>query len=103
MGLGQEQSEGAALSERAGESNFASQQAGDFPRNSQTQPGAAVFAAGTSVGLLKCLEDNLLLLRRNTDAGVADGKGDDRTSMIEHFVFGGPPFGNLSQAEHDLA
>ena len=37
----------------------------------QAQAGAAVLAAGAAVGLLERLEDDLLLVRRNADAGVA--------------------------------
>ena len=39
--------------------------------------GAAVFARGAGVGLLEGLEDEPLLLRRDADAGVLDGEGDD--------------------------
>ena len=39
--------------------------------------GAAVLAAGAGVRLLECLEDDLLLLRRDADAGIGDLEGDD--------------------------
>jgi len=44
----------------------------------QSQAGAAVFAAGAGVGLLERLEDDLLLLRRDADAGVRDLEGHHR-------------------------
>jgi hypothetical protein len=36
---------------------------------------AAVLAAGAAVGLLEGLEDQVLLVRRNADSGVAHGEG----------------------------
>ncbi len=71
MRLRQEQREGAALADGAGEADFAAQQARDFAADGQAQPGAAIFAAGAAVGLLEGLEDDLLFLRRDADAGVA--------------------------------
>ena len=44
----------------------------------EAEAGAAVLAAGAGVGLLEGLEDDLLLLRRDADAGVGDLEGDDR-------------------------
>src|SRR5205085_10032479 len=55
-----EESERAALPERAGEANFAPKQTGNFAADGQAQAGAAVLAAGAAIGLLEGFEDNLL-------------------------------------------
>ena len=55
----------------AGQPDFAAEQARDFAADRQAQARAAVLAAGATVGLLERFEDDLLLLRRNADAGVA--------------------------------
>ena len=60
--------------------DFAAEQARNFAADRQAQAGAAVFAAGAAVGLLERLEDDLLLLRRDADAGVGDGERDDRSA-----------------------
>ena len=57
--------------------NFAAQQIGQFAADGQTEPGAAVLAAGACVGLLERLEDDALFLGRNTDAGISHLEGDD--------------------------
>ena len=47
------------------------------------------YSAGRAgVGLLERLEDEPLLLRRDTDAGVLDGEGDDLVGVAEHRVIG---------------
>ena len=60
----------AAHAGRAGQTDFAAQQAGDFAADRQPQAGAAVFAARAAVGLLKRFENDLLLLERNADSGI---------------------------------
>ena len=62
--------EGAALSRRAGQADLAAQQLGQLAADRQAQAGAAVLAAGRAVGLLERLEDDLLLVARDADAGV---------------------------------
>ncbi len=51
---------------------LAAQQAGDLAADRQAEAGAAIFAAGRAVGLLERLEDQLLLVLRDADAGVGD-------------------------------
>jgi hypothetical protein len=68
----QEQGEGTAFARHAGHPNFAAQQPGDFAADRKTQTRAAVLATGRAIGLLKCLENDPLLLSRNADSGVAD-------------------------------
>ena len=76
------QGERAALPVDAGQPDFAAQQHGQFAADRQAQAGAAVFARRAGVGLLECLEDEPLLLRRDADAGVLDRKGDDLLALL---------------------
>ena len=85
-GLRQIKREGASRARGAGQTNLAAEQARNFPADGQSEPGAAEFAAGAAVSLLKCLEDDPLFVRRNADAGVAHGKGHDRSGATERFV-----------------
>jgi uncharacterized protein (TIGR03032 family) len=52
--------------------DFAAQQEGQLAADGEAQSGAAVFAAGRGIGLLERLEDDLLLLGRDADAGIRD-------------------------------
>ena len=53
------------------QADLAAEQPGDLAADRQAQARAAVLAAGAAVGLLERLEDDLLLVRRDADAGVA--------------------------------
>src|SRR5258706_172586 len=101
MALREIECEGTSLSDRTGQADLAAQQAGDLAANGQTQTRAAVTPAGAPVGLLERLEDALLLLRSDTDAGIADGERDDRPSMVECFPILAPTFGHYGHAEDD--
>ena len=59
------------------EPDFAAEQGGQFAADGQAEAGAAVLAARAGVGLLERLEDELLLLRRDADAGVRHREGND--------------------------
>ena len=78
--LRQVERERAALPGRAGQADLAAQQPRDLAADRQAQAGAAVLAAGAAVGLLEGLEDDLLLVRRDADAGVGDGEGEHRAA-----------------------
>ena len=69
--------EGAALAVHAGQPDLAAEQHRQLAADGQAEAGAAVLARGAGVGLLEGLEDQPLLLRRDADAGVLDGEGDD--------------------------
>ena len=56
----------------------------DFAADRQAQARATVLAAGRAIGLLECLEDNLLLFGGDADAGIADGEGHDCLCPAEH-------------------
>ena len=79
----QEQRERAAASDRAREPDLAAEQPRDFAADRQAEAGAAVLAAGRAVGLLERFEDDLVLVRRDADAGVFDLERDDVGRAIE--------------------
>ena len=62
----------------AREADLAAQQRRQLAADRQAEAGAAVLAAGARVGLLERLEDQLLLLGRDADAGVRDRERDRR-------------------------
>ena len=74
--LGQRQREGAAAAGRAVERELAAQQARQIARDREPEPGAAVLAVGGAVGLTEGLEDDLVLLGGDADAGVLDLERD---------------------------
>src|SRR5207244_4338376 len=75
---GQVERERAALARLALEADLSAEQLGEVAADAQAEAGAVVLAAGGAVGLLKSLEDDLVLLTRNADAGVDDRELDDR-------------------------
>ena len=84
------QRECAALSGHALQANFAAQQTRQFAADCQPQPRAAVFAAGGAIGLLECLEDDLLLVFGDADASIADGKRHHRRGLAQGGVVATP-------------
>ena len=68
------QGKGAAFTGRAVQGQLAAQQMRQIARDRQPQPCAAVLAVGTAVGLAEGIKDQSLLVRRDANAGVADGK-----------------------------
>ena len=99
----QVEGESAALPVDAGELDFAAEQHGQLAADGEAQAGAAVFARGAGVGLLEGLEDEPLLLRRDADAGVLDGEGDDLAGLAEHRVIGAPALRGEIDAHLDVA
>ena len=57
--------------------DFTTQQCRKFTADRESQTRAAVLAAGARVSLLKCLEDQLLLLGSDPDSAIRhrDGHG----------------------------
>ena len=86
----QVEGERAALAVDAGEADFAAQQHGQLAADGEAEAGAAVLARGAGVGLLEGLEDEPLLLRRDADARVLDGEGDDLLGLAQHRVIDAP-------------
>ena len=94
--------EGAALTGLADQANLAPQQRGQLAADGQAQPGAAELAAGAGVGLLEGLEHQSLLVGRDADAGVGDGKSDDGPATAEHRVLGAPALARTLHAQAHL-
>ena len=82
--------EGAAHVRRAAQMDFAAEQVRQLAADREAQAGAAVFAAGAGVGLLEGLEDDLLLLGRDADAGVGDLERHHRRRLVEHWMLRAP-------------
>ena len=99
----QEKRERAALAVDAGELDFAAEQHRQLAADGEAQAGAAVFARGAGVGLLEGFEDEPLLLRRDADAGVLDGEGDDLLGLAEHRMIGAPALRGQADAHLDVA
>src|SRR5580704_5505181 len=70
--------------------DFTAQQARKLSADGEPKPGAAIFAAGRGVGLLESLEDDLLFLQRNANAGVGDLECDNTRGLIEQRMAGAP-------------
>src|SRR6185437_1555803 len=62
----------AAFSRFASQLNLSAKQVGEFAADRQPETGAAIFAAGARIRLLERFEDELLLVRRDADAGIFD-------------------------------
>ncbi len=73
---GQRQRERAAHLRFACQAQLASEEPRKLPRDRQPQTCAALFAMGRTVSLSERLEDELLLIGRNSDARVGDGEFD---------------------------
>ena len=104
-GVVQRQVEGerAALSVDAGELDLTAEQDGQLAADGETEAGAAVFAGRAGVGLLKRLEDEPLLLRRDADAGVLDREGEDLRRVPEHGMIEAPATRRKTDADIDVA
>src|SRR3954466_705470 len=70
--------EGRSLARRALDVDLAAEEPRDLPTDREAEPRAAVLAAGGPVRLLERLEDDLLLVVRDADAGVLDVERDHR-------------------------
>src|SRR5690606_29386249 len=101
--LRQVQREGAALRGGAGQADVAAQQPRQLTADGQPQAGAAVLARGRAVGLLERLEDDLLLLGRDADAGVRYRERDHLRRAVELLVVRGPAVAGHRDRQRDAA
>src|SRR5205814_10465111 len=76
LGQRQIEHEGAARSGDALDRDLAAEQCRQLAADGQPEAGAAEATTGRAVRLLERLEDDLLLVRGNADAGVRDDEGD---------------------------
>src|SRR5207245_2532631 len=65
------------------ESDLAAEELRELARDGEAEARAAVLARSRAVGLLERLEDDLLLLGRDADAGVAHLEGDDMLGGLQ--------------------
>src|SRR5581483_465531 len=74
----------------AHEPDLSAEQARDLAADGQAQARSAVAAVGAAVGLLEGLEDDLVLLRRDPDAGVLDGDREYGAGALQRVVVRAP-------------
>jgi hypothetical protein len=72
------------------EADLAAEEMGELAADREPEAGAAVAARRAGIGLLERLEDDLLLLGRDADAGVADREAHHRPGLAEHRMVGAP-------------
>src|SRR6202047_4707600 len=90
IGLWQVEDEGAPSTWSAPQLNFSTQEAGQFAADRQPQTGSTVLTAGAGVCLLESLEDDPLLVHRNTNAGIGNFKGDNGCGLSQDWVILAP-------------
>ena len=95
--------EGRTLAGRRPHLQLAAEQARDLAADRQAEAGAAIFAAGGAVGLLERLEDQLLLVLGDADAGVADGDLDRLLGVAQGRVARAPAACRERDRERDAA
>src|SRR5262249_46922936 len=86
VALRQVERERRAAPERRAHVDLAAEQARDLAADREAEAGPAVLPAGGAVGLLERFEDQLLLGRRDADAGVDDGERDHAPGALQHRV-----------------
>src|ERR1700691_952880 len=70
--------------------DFTAEQAGEFAADGKTKTGAAVFAAGGGVSLLKSLENDFLFIGRGGYVGVDKLKRYHRRRLAQHRMGNAP-------------
>src|ERR1700730_8864824 len=93
----------AASSGGALQLNFAAEECCQLTADREAQTGPAVFPASARIGLLKRLENTLLLLGQDTYSGVGDLEGYDRTRVIQDRVAGAPAVARRRNCEAHAA
>src|SRR5208283_3879217 len=89
-------------SRRAAEPNLTAEQAREFAADGESETGAAVLAAHAAVGLLERLENDLLLVGRNTDSGIADRERQHARRPIQVVIVRAPSAVNRLEAQRHL-
>src|SRR4029077_10764718 len=90
VGLRQIKREDTPLSDGAAKLDFTAQETGQLAAYCKAESSAAVFAAGSGVGLLKRLENNSLFLWRDTNSAVGNFKRDDRRGAAQNWMIFAP-------------
>ena len=81
----------------------AAEHLGDLTADGKAQAGAAVFAGRAGFGLLEGLEDDLLFVGRDADAGVAHVEGDDHPGAVEPLMRVAPAVRGGAHGQLDFA
>src|SRR5690606_17054909 len=79
----QVKSERAAFFDLAFYPNGSAKHLGNLSAERQTEPGAAIFAGSSGVGLLESFEDNPLLVLGDSRAGIAYLESENRFGFVE--------------------
>ena len=103
IGLRQIKGERAARAGCADQANLPAEQPGQFAADRQPKACAAVFAAGAAVGLLKGLEDDLLLVRCDANAGVTHRERQHGFGAVKRRVVGTPALAGRRDRQGDFA
>src|ERR1700674_5424699 len=86
IGLWQVEDKGAPSTWSAPQLDFATEEAGQFATDRQPQTCSTILTAGAGVCLLESFEDDPLLVQRNTNAGIGNFKGHNRSSLPQDGV-----------------
>ena len=98
-----EQGEGRAFARPRPHLQLAAEQPRDLAADREAEAGAAIFAAGRAVGLLEGLEDQLLLVLGDADAGVGDRDLDRPVDVAQHRMVGAPAAVGAAHRQRDAA
>src|SRR5215471_1556467 len=95
VGQRQKERERAALTGSTFELNLPTEKACQFAADRESESGAAVLAARTGICLLEGLEDDALLIRRDSNAGVGYFECDHGSGVAQNrMIFTPPSLGN---------
>src|SRR5262245_38334660 len=70
--------------------DLAAEQVRQLAADREAEAGSTVLAAGAGIGLLERLEDDLLLLERDADAGIGHFERDYGRRLAQHRMIGAP-------------
>src|SRR5205823_6355522 len=88
---------------RAAQLDLAAEQTRQLAADRETKTRAAEPAVGAGIGLLKSLEDDLLLLRRNADTGIGNLEGHGCRRILQYRVLRAPAADGRMDAQLDPA
>ena len=88
---GEVHGEDAAVARLAGHGDLTTQEADQLTTDRQAEAGSSIEAGGGAVTLRERLEDPLLLLRLDADAGVADHEREHRSGFRQRVHLRAPP------------
>ena len=90
-------------SDGACDPDLAPEQPRDLPADRQAQPRAAVLPRAAHVDLLEGLEDEPLLVLRDSDPRVDHRERHDRVGLVEHLIVAAPAGRGRLHPQDDLA